>query len=164
MLCAGEGAAVAVLDRSADAATRSPPRIGGKAFAVDVADPGSVAPAVERAAAAMGGIDGVVNAAGIFSSEGLTDTTPELFNRILTVNITGTFLVIQRRRAVPACGGQRDDREHRIGCGTEADRTGQHGLCRLEGRRDRDDARAGDGTGAENPRQRRVSREWWTPR
>ena len=32
---------------------------------------------------------------GIFSSEGLTDTSPELFNRILTVNITGTFLVVQ---------------------------------------------------------------------
>jgi len=43
----------------------------------------------------MHGIDGVVNAAGIFSSEGLTDTSPELFNRILTINVTGTFLVVQ---------------------------------------------------------------------
>jgi NAD(P)-dependent dehydrogenase (short-subunit alcohol dehydrogenase family) len=87
-LCAAEGASVAVLDRSVDA-------IGGHAFAVDVADPVSVASAVEQAAAAMGGIDGVVNAAGIFSSEGLSDTPAELFNRILTVNLTGTFLVIQ---------------------------------------------------------------------
>ena len=43
----------------------------------------------------MGGIDGVVNAAGIFASEGLTDTSPELFARVLTVNITGTFLIIR---------------------------------------------------------------------
>ena len=83
-----EGASVAVLDRVVEAE-------GGLVFAADVADPNSVSTAVERAAAAMGGLDGVVNAAGIFSSEGLTDTAPDLFNRILTVNVTGTFLVIQ---------------------------------------------------------------------
>ena len=93
--CAREGAAVAVLDRSADAAREVAARIGGHAFAVDVADPGSVTAAVEGAAAVMGGLDGVINAAGIFSAEGLTETSPDLFNRILTVNITGTFLVIQ---------------------------------------------------------------------
>lgn len=94
VLFANEGATVAVLDRSADAATEVASSIGGRAFVVDVADPGSVNSAVELAAAAMGGLDGVVNAAGIFSSEGLTDTSPELFNRILTVNVTGTFLVV----------------------------------------------------------------------
>jgi NAD(P)-dependent dehydrogenase (short-subunit alcohol dehydrogenase family) len=43
----------------------------------------------------MGGIDGLVNAAGIFSSGGLKNTTPAEFARILGVNLTGTFLVIQ---------------------------------------------------------------------
>ena len=76
--CAREGAAVAVLDRSADAAREVAARSGGHAFAVDVADPASVTAAVEDAAAVMGGLDGVVNAAGIFSSEGLTETSPEL--------------------------------------------------------------------------------------
>jgi NAD(P)-dependent dehydrogenase (short-subunit alcohol dehydrogenase family) len=95
LLCAEEGAAVAVLDRSEDAAREVASAAGGAAFAVDVAEPASVASAVERAAVAMGGLDGVVNAAGIFSSEGLTETSPELFNRILTVNITGTFLVVR---------------------------------------------------------------------
>jgi NAD(P)-dependent dehydrogenase (short-subunit alcohol dehydrogenase family) len=93
--CAKEGASVAVLDRSAAAAEAVAEGIGGVAFAVDVTDPEQVGSAVERAAAAMGGLDGVVNAAGIFSSEGLTDTSPELFARILTVNVTGTFLVIR---------------------------------------------------------------------
>jgi NAD(P)-dependent dehydrogenase (short-subunit alcohol dehydrogenase family) len=92
-LCASEGAAVAVLDRSAEAAQYVAHAIGGKAFTVDVADPGSVDTAVQQAATALNGLDGVINAAGIFSSEGLTETSPELFNRILTVNITGTFLV-----------------------------------------------------------------------
>ncbi|MSP03412.1 MAG: SDR family oxidoreductase [Acetobacteraceae bacterium] len=94
-LCAGEGAAVAVLDRSAEAAQEVAGGIGGHAFVADVADHGSVDAAVEAAATAMGGLDGVVNAAGIFSSEGLTETSAELFNRILTVNLTGTFLVIR---------------------------------------------------------------------
>jgi NAD(P)-dependent dehydrogenase (short-subunit alcohol dehydrogenase family) len=94
-LCAREGASVAVLDRSAEAAGDVAARVKGVAFAADVADPASVAAAVRQAAAAMDGIDGVVNAAGIFSSEGLTDTSAELFNRILTVNVIGTFLVVQ---------------------------------------------------------------------
>jgi NAD(P)-dependent dehydrogenase (short-subunit alcohol dehydrogenase family) len=94
VLCAKEGGSVAILDRSEDAARTVAAEIGGSAFAVDVADPASVNAAVGQAAAAMGGIDGLVNAAGIFSSEGLTDSSPELFNRILTVNITGTFLII----------------------------------------------------------------------
>ena len=94
-VCAREGAAVAVLDRSEEAAKDVAARIGGAAYAVDVANHASVKSAVERAAAGMGGLDGVVNAAGIFSSEGLTETSPELFNRILTVNITGTFLIVQ---------------------------------------------------------------------
>ena len=95
ILCAKEGAAVSVLDRSGDAANTVAAEIKGHAFVVDVADPASVNSAVERAAAAMGGLDGVVNAAGIFSSEGLTDTTPDLFNKIMTVNVTGTFMVIR---------------------------------------------------------------------
>src|SRR3984957_10622919 len=95
VLCAKEGASVAVLDRSADAANQVAADIGGKAFAGQGADAASVNAAVDQAGAAMGGLDGGVNAGWIFSSEGLTDTSPELFNRILTVNITGTFLVIR---------------------------------------------------------------------
>jgi NAD(P)-dependent dehydrogenase (short-subunit alcohol dehydrogenase family) len=88
VLFAQEGAAVAVLDRSAgpDGSTFVP---------VDVADAASVRQAVDAAAEAMGGLDGVVNAAGIFSAAGLADTTPALFSETLAVNLTGTFLVIQ---------------------------------------------------------------------
>jgi NAD(P)-dependent dehydrogenase (short-subunit alcohol dehydrogenase family) len=88
-----EGAAVAVLDRAA----------GETDFpfvAVDVADPASVQYAVRAAETALGGLDGVVNAAGIFSSAGLADTTADLFSRTLAVNLMGTFLVVQA--AAPA--------------------------------------------------------------
>jgi NAD(P)-dependent dehydrogenase (short-subunit alcohol dehydrogenase family) len=70
-------------------------QIGGPAITADIRFPLAVAGAVQQAADTMGGLDGVVNAAGIFSSEGLSDTSAELFNRIMTVNVTGTFLVIQ---------------------------------------------------------------------
>jgi NAD(P)-dependent dehydrogenase (short-subunit alcohol dehydrogenase family) len=83
-----EGAAVAVLDQA-----EGPD--GGLFFAVDVADPASVRQAVDAAAESLGGLDGLVNAAGIFSAAGLADTSPDLFARTLAVNLTGTFLVVQ---------------------------------------------------------------------
>ncbi len=90
-----EGAAVAILDRSDNAAKAVAEEIGSVAFGCDVADPASVAAAVNQAAKAMGGLDGVVNAAGILSETGIADTTAEAFSRTVAVNLTGTFLVIQ---------------------------------------------------------------------
>jgi len=90
-----EGAQVAVLDRSDNAAKAVAEEIGAIAVTCDVSDPASVAAAVDQAAAAMGGLDGVVNAAGILSETGIADTSADVFNRTLAVNLTGTFLVIQ---------------------------------------------------------------------
>lgn len=90
-----EGAQVAVLDRSDNAAKAVAEEIGAIAVTCDVADPASVSAAVAKAAEAMGGLDGVVNAAGILSESGIADTSAETFNRTLAVNLTGTFLVIQ---------------------------------------------------------------------
>ncbi len=90
-----EGAQVAVLDRSDNAAKAVADEIGAIAVTCDVADPASVSAAVAKAAEAMGGLDGVVNAAGILSEAGIADTTAEVFARTLAVNLTGTFLVIQ---------------------------------------------------------------------
>ena len=83
-----EGAAVAVLDRAGDAGN-------GVFVPVDVADAASVKQAVAQAASALGGLDGVVNAAGIFSPAGLADTTADLFSQTMAVNLMGTFLVVQ---------------------------------------------------------------------
>lgn len=93
-----EGANVAVLDRAAGA-------WDGIFAQVDVADAGSVQQAVRSAETALGGLDGVVNAAGIFSAAGLPDTTPELFSRTLAVNLIGTFLVVQATAPILLKGG-----------------------------------------------------------
>jgi NAD(P)-dependent dehydrogenase (short-subunit alcohol dehydrogenase family) len=83
-----EGADVAVLDQTAGA-------WDGIFAQVDVADAASVQHAVGSAVGALGGLDGVVNAAGIFSTAGLAETTAEQFTRTLAVNLLGTLLVVQ---------------------------------------------------------------------
>src|SRR4051812_36453238 len=82
-LFAREGAAIAVLDR--DAAHID----GVHAIAADVSDAASVARAIQEAAQKLGGIDGLVNAAGVFINRGLLDTTPDVWNTTIAVNLTG---------------------------------------------------------------------------
>ena len=56
---------MALLDRDAAALARAAAELGVPGIPVDVADPASVQAAVDAAAAALGGLDAVVNAAGI---------------------------------------------------------------------------------------------------
>ncbi|MER5885218.1 SDR family oxidoreductase [Streptomyces sp. NPDC001941] len=67
---------------------------------VDVADEASVRAGVAAAVGTLAGLDVLVNAAGILRSEHTHKTSLELFERILRVNLTGTFLVT--REAIPA--------------------------------------------------------------
>ncbi|MFA5664552.1 SDR family NAD(P)-dependent oxidoreductase [Castellaniella sp.] len=69
------------------------------AMVLDVTDELAVADAVARAAADMGGIDGLVNVAGVFPVARIEDTTLALWQRTLEVNATGPFLML--RAAVP---------------------------------------------------------------
>ncbi len=55
----------------------------------------SVAHAVEQGAAAMGGIDGVVNAAGIVIHGSVLDIGVADWQRVLDVNLTGTYIVVR---------------------------------------------------------------------
>src|ERR1700749_1006416 len=84
-----EGAAVAILDRSDNAGKAVADEIGAVAITCDVSDPASVSAAVNQAAEAMGGLDGVINAAGILADTGIADTTAEVFSRTLAVNCRG---------------------------------------------------------------------------
>lgn len=64
-------------------------------FATDIAIPANCAEAVAAAVAAFGRLDALCNVAGIVSFNHLKDVTPELWNRILGVNLTGPFFLIQ---------------------------------------------------------------------
>ncbi|MEY2591291.1 MAG: hypothetical protein QOJ67_3275 [Acidimicrobiaceae bacterium] len=96
---AAEGAAVAVLDRRAEAAEAIAAEIGGHAFACDVASATEVDGAVAAAAAAMGGLTDLVNNAGMGLNKPLHRYRDEEWALVLGVNLTGTFHCI--RAAIP---------------------------------------------------------------
>ncbi|MDL4819763.1 SDR family NAD(P)-dependent oxidoreductase [Actinomadura opuntiae] len=66
---------------------------------VDVADEASVR-AAASALSALGGLDVLVNAAGILRSSHTHETSLADFTKVIAVNLTGTFLMI--REAIPA--------------------------------------------------------------
>lgn len=69
-------------------------------LAVDISDETSVRAGVAAAVSALGGLDVLVNAAGILRSSHTHETSLADFNKIVAVNLTGTFLMI--REAIPA--------------------------------------------------------------
>lgn len=73
---------------------------------LDVTDEAAVAAVIDRAAEALGGLDGVVNSAGIAADIPALDTPVDLFRRIMDVNVTGTFIVARAAsRRMRATGG-----------------------------------------------------------
>ena len=67
---------------------------------LDVSDEAAVDSVVAEAVARQGGLDALVNAAGILRAVHTAECSTELWDRVLRVNLTGTFLVI--RAALPA--------------------------------------------------------------
>jgi len=73
---------------------------------IDVASEESVKDGVAEAVSVLGGLDALVNAAGILRSSHFLDTTLADFEQVLRINLVGTFLVI--REALPALRGGND--------------------------------------------------------
>ena len=94
---AAEGACVVVADIAADSARAVASEIGGRdqaiGLACDVTDPEQVEEAVRAAVLAFGGLDIVVNNAGLSISKSLFDTTPEDWDLQHDVMARGSFLV-----------------------------------------------------------------------
>lgn len=94
---AGEGAVVVVADLSLDKAQAAAAEIGGSDVAVgvaaDVSDEAAVQAAVDATVLAFGGVDLVVNNAGLSLSKALLDTTGEDFDLQHRVMAKGSFLV-----------------------------------------------------------------------
>ncbi len=84
---AERGAAVVGTSRSGDEARQWP------TLALDVTDEGSVASALQQAAAVTGRVDAVVNATGITHQAPVLETNLEDWDRVLRTNLTGAFLV-----------------------------------------------------------------------
>ncbi len=93
--CLAEGARVAVLDLQADPLAATAAELGCSGHAVDVTDEKRVAEAVTDAAGRMGGIDGLVNAAGIMLRGSIGEVDGAAWRRVIDVNLTGPYLVIR---------------------------------------------------------------------
>lgn len=95
LLFAAHGAALALLDRNAQALTDVAQQSGALACEADVTDECSVASAVALAAAYMGGIDGVVNAAGVMLRGSVLEVGVAEWRRVLEINLTGGYVVVR---------------------------------------------------------------------
>jgi len=91
----------------AEAVAAEVERAGAKALAVqaDVGDEAQVAAMVEQARAALGGLDLLVNNAGIENQVALLELPLEDWERVLRTNLTGTFLCLREAAKVMATAG-----------------------------------------------------------
>ena len=93
-----EGSRVAVLDCD-DAALRrlerEMPALSG-AINADVSDPDNVARAFEELDSLLGGLDVLINNAGISIRHRFLDISPQEWRQVMAVNLDGVFLVAQQ--------------------------------------------------------------------
>ena len=75
---------------------------------LDLLDPASICAGVDAAAAAMDGMTGLINNAGITNSGGRTmdELTLEMWDRVMDVNVRGTWLVTRAAKPHLAVSGR----------------------------------------------------------
>src|SRR5271165_1731766 len=92
-----EGARVCILDRDAKACAAIRHQLPGisEAIIADVTDLMQVEAALADAVRVMDGVDVLINNAGISIRHKFLDITPEEWERVISVNLTGIFYVAQ---------------------------------------------------------------------
>src|SRR3989449_3185037 len=109
---AADGANVAITyTKGADAAAsvvKEIERAGGKAIAIqaDAADAGAVEAAVEKTVATFGQLDVLVNNAGTAIPKTFEETTLEELDRLIDINVRGTFVATQAALKQMKSGGR----------------------------------------------------------
>ncbi|MCB8882272.1 L-iditol 2-dehydrogenase [Acidisoma cellulosilytica] len=94
---AEEGLTVVIADRRLDDAQAACTALGGKSFAVelDVTSQESISAATERVVGRAGRIDVLVNSAGQFDLLPFLEVTPESYERVFSVNVSGLLFMMQ---------------------------------------------------------------------
>lgn len=90
-----EGATVAFTGRRAEVGDELAAETGAHFLRADLADPAQAHGSVTRTVAAHGRVDCLVNAAGLTSRGSLLDTTPELFDAHIAINLRAPFFAMQ---------------------------------------------------------------------
>lgn len=93
MAAAAAGARVALLARRPAPLDDLAAETGGVAVPADVTDDDAVASAVEAAAVELGGLDALVNSAGMFAPGPVADTDPDAWRAMFAVNVVGLLVV-----------------------------------------------------------------------
>jgi len=108
-LLAESGAAVVCVDRDADTAARCAAAVAAAgvdslAVAGDISTPDGVAKIFGQATERFGVVDALVNNAAVSIPHGTLNTTPEEWQLVMNVTLTGTFLMSQEfaRRLIEA--------------------------------------------------------------
>jgi NAD(P)-dependent dehydrogenase (short-subunit alcohol dehydrogenase family) len=103
-----EGAKVVVLDRDqlgCERIKKTLPQLAG-IIRADVSDPGAVALAFDELDETLGGLDVLINNAGISIRHDFLAIAPEEWRQVMDVNLNGVFYVAQRAaRRMKAAGG-----------------------------------------------------------
>ncbi|MET0972623.1 MAG: SDR family oxidoreductase [Thermoleophilaceae bacterium] len=120
---AAEGARVAVTDLNPNGARAVAEEIDGAPFELDVRSTESIAAAVAGAESQLGPVDVLVNNAGYDEWSWFTDTDPELWDRVLAVNLRGVIAVTHA--VLP--GMQERRRGRIVNTASEAGRVGSSG-------------------------------------
>ncbi|MDP6858515.1 MAG: SDR family oxidoreductase [Verrucomicrobiales bacterium] len=92
---ASEGAEVIILDVNEEPAKKVADSINGKCFQCDISDSNSVETVFKTIAEEGSHPDILVNNAGIAHIGNATDTDPDDFDRIMSVNVRGPYLCIR---------------------------------------------------------------------
>ncbi len=120
------GARVAIADVDFDGARAAAKELGHGTIALrcDVRSSADVDAAVAAAVAEFGGLDGLVNNAGIEIAKPITELSEDEFTRVFDINVTGTFRCT--KAAIPAIAWAAIERLwrlegrghplHRVGC------------------------------------------------
>lgn len=92
---AEEGATVVIADINLDNAQTVATKCNGHAIRLDVTDPTQVNAAIQETVQKYDRLDILINNAGIGQNRPFLDTPLDEWNRVLNVNLTGTFLCAQ---------------------------------------------------------------------
>ena len=96
------------LSKNADGVAQSIRAIGAKVIAIvaDAADPKAIKQAVAQTAKEFGGLDIVVNNAGVKAFGQVTDIGDEDFQRMLAVNVAAAFYTVREAARILRDGGR----------------------------------------------------------
>ena len=90
-----EGAKLTLIDVNEAALLPVAQALDAVALPLDLGNAAALAPAVDRAAAEMGGLDGLVNCAAIGVARPIEDTDLDFLTKMIAINLTAPYLLSQ---------------------------------------------------------------------